>query len=334
VKLLAPAKINLHLRVAPAASDGFHPLLSWMCTVGLFDNLVLNRTADSNVRLSCDDSSLPCDGTNLVVKAANAMRPFASRQIEQRQFEDGQAVGEDGLAIELLKKIPMGGGLGGGSSDAARIVVGLNRYWDLKLPVDRLSAIAATLGSDVAFFCHGPSSICSGRGQIVRPIGAPKPTWVLLILPPIAVPTGPVYRRFDEMLSQADRVHLEQAVATEPDWDAWRLLDAKALLPLLVNDLERPAFDLFPKLAALREELEQYLGRIVRMSGSGSSLFTLYDDASEATDAAEKINRRARVDSRVHSGAGPAANPWGRAIAVLLAPQIVDDLIDNDLPAR
>jgi len=308
VKLLAPAKINLHLRVAPVASDGFHPLLSWMCTVGLFDTLRLNRAAGSGTRLQCDDPTLPCDGSNLVVRAAAAIRDAAMSDASRR------TAGEGGLAIELQKRIPTGGGLGGGSSDAARIVLGVNRLWELNLPVDRLSAMATTLGSDVAFFCHGPSSICSGRGQIVRPIGAPMPRSVLLVLPPMAVPTGAVYRRFDELLSEDDRRLLTESVATELDWEHWRSLPAQALLPNLVNDLERPAFDLHPRLARSRGELEQFLGRIVRMSGSGSSLFTLYDDALAAEEAAEKINGSAQ------------AHVWGRAIAAMLAPRIEDDL--------
>ncbi len=307
VKLLAPAKINLHLRVAPATSDGFHPLLSWMCTVGLFDSLILQRATDGQLRLRCDDPSLPCDGSNLVVRAAEAVSRYAVPPVGHIE---SRAAGEGGLAIELQKRIPMGGGLGGGSSDAARIVLGLSRFWEMHLPLDQLSAICAGLGSDVAFFCHGPSSICSGRGQIVRPIGVPMPRWAVLILPPIAVPTGPVYKRFDQLLSDDDRRQLTEAVESEPKWEEWRSLAAEDLLAKLINDLERPAFDLHPELARLRGELEQFVGRIVRMSGSGSSLFTLYDDACAAEDSAERITRRGGC----------------RAIAVALAPQIEDDL--------
>jgi 4-diphosphocytidyl-2-C-methyl-D-erythritol kinase len=312
VKLIAPAKINLHLRVAPVTGDGFHPLLSWMCTIGLFDTLTLNRAGESGIRLRCDDPSLPCDETNLVVRAAVAMRAVARDNGDRLGHDsfNSRTVGEDGLAIELRKRIPMGGGLGGGSSDAAHVILGLNRLWDLKMPIERLSAAAATIGSDVAFFCHGPSSICQGRGQIVRPIAIPSPRWVLLILPSMAVPTGPVYRRFDELLSETDRAVLANAVAIEPDWEHWRSLSANELLPHLVNDLERPAFDLYPALARLRQDLEQRLGRIVRMSGSGSSLFTLFDDRAAAEQAAQMINRSAGC----------------QAMAVMLAPQIDDDL--------
>jgi len=312
VKFLAPAKINLHLRVAPVSSDGFHPLLSWMSTVGLFDTLTLNRCAEPQIRLICDDPSLACDGTNLAVRAAEAILNTVHKTVSDRR-----AVGEDGLAIELQKRIPTGGGLGGGSSDAARTILGLNRLWGLNLPVQELSAVAASLGSDIAFFCYGPSSVCSGRGQIVRPIAVPRPRWVVLILPAIAVPTGPVYRRFDELLSPDDcRLH-SAAVKIEPDWSAWSSLPAESLLANLKNDLERPAFDLHPALARLRSELEQFLGRVVRMSGSGSSLFTLFDEAIAAEQAAATINKDA------------AGHALYRAISVMLAPRIEDDLAES-----
>jgi 4-diphosphocytidyl-2-C-methyl-D-erythritol kinase len=320
VKLLAPAKINLHLRVAPATADGFHPLLSWMCTIGLFDTLLIERDGEAGFRLSCDDPSLPCDATNLVVRAAMAMHNVRQSGAPPLGGSLSRAIGEGGLAMQLQKRIPMGGGLGGGSSDAARVVQGLNHLWQLGLSVEQLSAVCATLGSDVAFFCHGPSSVCSGRGQIVRPIGLPAARWVLLILPPISVPTGPVYRRFDELLSEDDRAALANAVAVEPDWIRWQTLDAVSLLPLLVNDLERPAFDLHPDLARVRDEFEQSLGRIVRMSGSGSSLFTLFDAAEAAQQAADEINAGQPNAGHI--------NRVGRcrAIAAMIAPPIDDEL--------
>jgi len=318
MRLFAPAKINLHLRVAPleggaAAADGFHPLLSWMCTVGLFDTLLFDILLDDTllerlsaplgISLCCDDPNLACDHTNLIVRAADAVVRTAG--------EGGPPSRDQGrLSMQLQKRIPAGGGLGGGSSDAARTVLGLDRLWNLRWPTQKLSEVAATLGSDVAFFCHGPSSICTGRGQIVRPIAIPSPRWVLLILPPISVPTGLVYRRFDELLSESDCEQLAAAVAIEPPWDEWARLPAEALLPKLVNDLERPAFDLHPELNRTRGDVEQTLGRIVRMSGSGSSLFTLFDEHAAADNAAAMVAARFGV----------------RAMALPLAPVIDDDM--------
>lgn len=287
MQVFAPAKINLHLRVAPVDGSGFHPVLSWMCTVALFDTLTIESADDGVIALTCDDPSLPCGESNLIIRAARAMNAT------------------QGARVHLHKRIPVGGGLGGGSSDAARTLLALNRFWNLNWPIERLARIAASLGSDVPFFLHDASSLCTGRGEIVRPISNPRPKWVVLILPGFAIPTADVYRRFDSLAhGNAD------SVALKPDLYQWTELLAGPLLQRLVNDLEPPAFDLCPRLADLHRQVQQTLGQIVRMSGSGSSLFTLYDDFSEAQAAAERIKRCHHVI----------------ALAEGIAPELKDDL--------
>lgn len=281
-RLLAPAKINLHLRIGPRREDGFHPLLSWMATIGLFDTLTLTALAGSSrneqgIAMTCDDPALPCDERNLVYRAVQLFR--------QRLAMDAEAKADIGVCIHLQKRIPAGGGLGGGSSDAAFTLLGLNRLWDARRDIGWLSELAAKLGSDVPFFLFGPSSICKGRGEAVRPIGVPTgEQWVTLVLPPMGMPTADVYRRFDEM-----GLGREQDVVQEPPWHQWVSLDARSLLPRLINDLEAPAFSLRPDLGELRVAIEKTLGRPVRMSGSGSSLFTLFDEETEAAAAARQI---------------------------------------------
>jgi 4-diphosphocytidyl-2-C-methyl-D-erythritol kinase len=293
MRFLAPAKLNLHLRVAPVDGSGFHPLLSWMCTVALFDTLTIEPGADGSIALTCDDPSLPCDATNLVVRAADAFQKHIGGENTQ------------GAKLHLAKQIPSGGGLGGGSSDAARTLLGLRRFWRVPCSDEALAAIAATLGSDVSFFLHGASSICTGRGEVVRPIQRPKPKWAVLILPGFAVSTPAVYRMFDTLgLGDASRI------VDQPLWSQWADLSAGPLLERLVNDLEAPAFAVCPQLAALRQQIEQSIGRIVRMSGSGSSLFTLFDNSDEAQAAVMCIQDRNRV----------------RAVAVAVAPDLNDDL--------
>lgn len=266
MRLFAPAKINLHLRVGPPRGDGFHPLLSWMCTVGLFDELEFASGGDS-IELNCDDPSLPCNQDNLIVKAAMALRTA------------GQ-----GVRIKLTKRIPAGGGLAGGSSDAATTLVGLKKLWNLPLHRDELVKVASRLGSDIPFFFFGPSGICTGLGEIVRPIAPPKPRWAILILPPFGMPTPAVYRQFDQLhLGKAEAINFQ------PDWELWTQLSATELLPKLINDLELPAFDLNPSLGKLRDQWENRLSRPVRMSGSGSTLFTLYDTKQEAEEVASEI---------------------------------------------
>jgi len=252
MRVLAPAKINLHLRVGPPRADGFHPLLTWMCTVGLYDELDI-EPAERGIDFHCDDPKIPGDESNLVVKAAKAAGAAAK--------------------IRLFKRIPAGGGLAGGSSDAASTLMTLGRA--------NVERIAAQLGSDIVFFLRGNSAVCTGRGETVRPIDPPACGWAVLILPPFGMPTPAVYRKFDDM-----NLGRTQAIEAQPDWFAWTQLSAEKLLPHLVNDLEPPAFALNPELGRMREEWERRLGRPVRMSGSGSTLFTLFDTHVEANAAA------------------------------------------------
>jgi 4-diphosphocytidyl-2-C-methyl-D-erythritol kinase len=316
MRLLAPAKINLHLRVGKRRDDGFHPLLTWMCTVGLFDTLTLEAAprcppatghagapeaaaGGSGIRFECDRPDLPRDEGNLVVRVARA---FAA------ELHAGRGVTR--VSVTLAKRIPVGAGLGGGSSDAAWTLVGLNRLCSAGWAADRLSGFAARFGSDVPFFVSAafgaPSAACAGRGEIVSPLPAPAPKWAVLVLPPFGLSTRDVYARFDEL-----RLGYDREVETSPDWRRWAGLEARELLSRLVNDLEPAAFSLSPRLAALREQAERTVGRVVRMSGSGSSLFTLFGagEADEAAAAAERIARRHAVT----------------AVAVPLAPPVADD---------
>ncbi len=269
MRIISPAKINLHLRIGPPGGDGFHPLLSWMCKVGLHDVIEMENARQPGVRLRCDRAYVPVDGSNLIVRAAEALR--------------NPQMGAD---ITLQKRIPIGGGLGGGSSNAAFALVGLNKLWRLDRSTDQLAEIAARLGSDIVFFLHGPSSVCEGRGERVMELGPPKPKVAVLIFPKLSMSTPKVYKRFDEM-----KLGSHDAVEKHPDWQAWQQLPAKDLLPLLENDLEAPAFSLCPELGELRQRIESQIGQIVRMSGSGSTLFTLADDFEAAKGVAGLIKQ-------------------------------------------
>lgn len=306
LQLLAPAKVNLILRVGPRRADGFHPILTWMCTVRLFDKLILESTTRrGEISLRCDDPTLPADQTNLVHKAASVLSSELA----------SEGLAPAGVRMTLQKTVPMGAGLGGGSSDAARAIQGLARLWDVRWPIARLRDLSARLGSDIPFFFHAPSALCEGRGEIIRPVPSPSVRWCVLILPGIHMPTPAVYRRFDE-LDAADRSIWDEDRCGQPDWQALATMDSWKLLEHLVNDLEAPAFDLRPDLADLRRTIETVLSRPVRMSGSGSALFTLFDSRSEADAAAHRL-------------AGDSASPGLRVISTELAPVIRDDLGGN-----
>ena len=341
MRLLAPAKINLHLRVGKRRGDGFHPLLTWMCTVGLFDTLTIETPAAGHagvaaVEFDCNRPDLPRDEGNLVVRVARefgaelrggahgGLRDSGRRwapPVGQGAADASTAVGGTPggrrgcvtpVRISLTKQVPVGAGLGGGSSDAARTLVGLDRLWDAGRAADDLSGFAARFGSDVPFFVAAafgaPSAVCTGRGEVVRPVAPPAPKWALLVLPPFGLATREVYPQFDELGLGSDH-----DVADEPDWDAWAGLPARELLPRLVNDLEPAAFSVGPPaLVALRADLERTLGRPVRMSGSGSSLFTLFDAAE--TDLARTAPDAVREANGVNAG------------VVELCPEVPDDL--------
>jgi len=200
---------------------------------------------------------------------------------------EGGAVTDFGLDVTLHKRIPVGAGLGGGSSDGAFTLRALNHLWNLNWPRWRLMEIAKSIGSDVPFFLDGPSAICRGRGEEVGKTERPGGKWVPIIFWPKPMPTPLVYRKFDEL-----RLGKESNLTPEPPWLQWVKLKSQELLPLLINDLEPAAFAIDPQLGQVRAELESLLSRPVRMSGSGSSLFSLYDQRPEAEAATRLVTQR------------------------------------------
>ncbi|GIW77627.1 MAG: 4-diphosphocytidyl-2-C-methyl-D-erythritol kinase [Phycisphaerae bacterium] len=300
MRVYSPAKINLYLRVGPKRPDGFHPVVSWMVTVGLFDRLDFVPDRTGRVELHCSDPSLATDQSNLVVRAARGLQaeltrrdggdtswfPFSEISVNTTPPTAGSEL--PGVQVYLDKIIPMGGGLGGGSSNAAVTLLTLNHLWNLNLSRQNLIRIASEIGSDVPFFIEGPSCLCQGRGEILTPLPVPRVTGVVLIFPPICVPTREVYQRFDQLPVPGN---WDQAVESRQ----WANLSAEDLLRVLQNDLEPPAFSLFPELRQLKDQAETCLSRPVRMSGSGSTLFSLYDDFEHAEQDARKIQSTLRV---------------------------------------
>ncbi len=298
MRWLAPAKINLHLRVGKRRNDGFHSLCSWLVTVGLFDRLVIKREV-SGFSLRCDEPTIPVDDRNLVAKAARAY-----------VGETGSTLEQLGCSVALLKSIPHGSGLGGGSSDAATMLVALDQLQKSSWAVDQLMKVGATIGSDVPFFFQSPSAVLLGRGELVRPLAPPAVRWAVLVLPPMHVSTADCYRQFDSMDLGNDA-----SVNDAPDFAAWASLDARGLSEKLVNDLEPAAFTLQPNLAALRDRIERDSKQIVRMSGSGSSLFLLAEDQAAGDGLADLVQRNTGI----------------RALSVRLAPK-TDGLRNEQLP--
>lgn len=264
----APAKINLGLRVFPPRPDGFHDLETWMVPLYWHDTISYQDGPDLSLTLSGRTEGIPPEpDKNLVGRAALRLAERAG--IAPRG------------TLTLHKVLPPGGGLGGGSSDAANVLVLLNRAWELELDAHDLLAIAEALGSDVPFFVHGRSALCRGRGEVMTPLRVCRPLFAVLILPPEGLATGPVFKVFDEGRRHPDR--------PPTDWCAWAGLDARALNHAIVNDLEPAAFHIAPWLETLRDDAAAAIGQPVHMTGSGSTLFTLTGSAPHAADLSARL---------------------------------------------
>jgi 4-diphosphocytidyl-2C-methyl-D-erythritol kinase len=261
-------------------------------------------------RDECRVNDPAADGST--ARGVGAVRDAERSGRSNRRHDDGGAppardAGRALVRVALDKRIPIGAGLGGGSADAAYTLVALDRVLAAGWGAERLSGFAAGFGSDVPFFVYAalgsPSAACRGRGEVVRAVGPPAARRAVIFSPPFALATRDVYGRFDEMGLGFDGA---LAPAEEPAWEAWARLGSRELLARLVNDLEPAAFSLSPDLAALRERIECDAGRVVRMSGSGSSLFTLFDAGEEeaAREAAE-VGRRCGAASVVVAVAPP-----------------------------
>ena len=264
-QIFAPAKINLNLLVGSVREDNFHPVDSVVSKITLYDTInlsVINRAGVGEIKFSCAGFDAGCDADNLVVQAAKLGLELATTQ-------NKQAVD---LEISLEKNIPMGAGLGGGSSDAAAILKWFVEFYNLQISQEQLYQQAATLGSDVPLFLAGVSSRMTGRGEIIKPTELPD-FYALLCMPNLHCPTGPVYNAYD----QAPIEITDQRTCV--DWnkpcDKWGRQ--------LFNDLRKPAFKVIPELENISANLQSATNQPVLLTGSGSSLFVLYSNLDQAT---------------------------------------------------
>jgi 4-diphosphocytidyl-2-C-methyl-D-erythritol kinase len=278
VEVLAPAKLNLFLEILGRRADGYHDIESLMVAVDLFDVLTFADDPSGRITLRTDDPSLPTGPENLVVKAAEALRT---------------ATGCDrGASIELRKAIPAQAGLAGGSSDAAATLTALDLLWDLRTPPDQLDALAGSIGSDVAFFRHGPSAVCRGRGEVVEHIPLPRPLSFVLVCPPFGVGTADVYRRLTPP---------EKPTPIGPFLEAFAGGDTRTIGAHLFNRLQPIAETLCPALREVRDALASVGAHLDGhlMSGSGSAFFGLARDPDAASLAATRLETTGRGRVRV-----------------------------------
>jgi 4-diphosphocytidyl-2-C-methyl-D-erythritol kinase len=264
VRIAAPAKINLSLEITGRRPDGYHELVSVMLTVSLADELSL--VPGDEIRVRVHGADLPED--NLVARAAILLRERLGLHA--------------GCTVTVEKRIPVAAGLGGGSSDAAAALLGLNRLWGLDLAPAALTALAAELGSDVPFFLHGGACLVEGRGERVTPLPVPRPSWFVLANPGVPVLTAAAYAALspDEWTDGA----LTRSLATK--------LDPSRCAPLGVNGLQTAAFRLSPEALACFDAVSALAPEGAMVSGSGPTIFAPFADEPAAVSARDTLRAR------------------------------------------
>ena len=277
-----PAKLNLFLDVLGKRPDGYHELETLMVSIGLYDTLRFQTNANGRLELSLDPAStgltremrelLPLDERNLILKAAQLLRDHTGCP--------------HGASIHLTKSIPLQAGLGGGSSDAAATLVGLNQLWKLELPRQELHALAARLGSDVNFFLDSvPLAVCRGRGELILPEPLTRPLHFVVVKPPGGLSTRDVFQALPPTRSPRGSDAIRRALH----------IGHPALIGTqLHNSLEVPAGVLSEEVASVLAALRRVssVGRL--MTGSGSSCFALCAHQGQAVRAAHQLRASCR----------------------------------------
>jgi 4-diphosphocytidyl-2-C-methyl-D-erythritol kinase len=276
----ACAKINLTLDVFSKRADGYHSLASVMQAISLWDTIRLTRRAESGIGFTCDAPdafSIPADATNLVVRAA------------QSAFDAARQAGRSvagGLDIHLHKQIPAQAGLGGGSSDAAATLVGVNRLLGLNFDAPRLRELAAALGSDVPFFLVGGTAVARGRGESLTLLPDIPTLWLVVVKPEENVSTAWAYAALDalpERQSYRATKRMEAVIRGE---------DTERLLAWQCNDFELPVFQQFPKIAWLHDELRMAGAVTAHLCGSGSAVYGVAPNREAADRIAALLRQR------------------------------------------
>jgi 4-diphosphocytidyl-2-C-methyl-D-erythritol kinase len=268
--VFSPAKINVYLRILGKRPDEYHDLETVMLPLDFGDELTL-EACPSGIHLACDHPSLPVDDTNLVVRAA-------------KRFAEATGV-KAGVQMALRKRTPLAAGLGGGSSNAALVLDGLNRLWKANASPATLHELAAGMGSDINFFLQGGAAMCRGRGERVEPVPCRLSAAILLINPGFGISTKWAYESWAKAaagltVSAPDASVLLRALAED---------DVAGVSHALFNSLEAASVRKFPVLELLKKTMRTHGAAGALMSGSGATVFGLFEDSKQAEQAAQQI---------------------------------------------
>jgi 4-diphosphocytidyl-2-C-methyl-D-erythritol kinase len=270
--LKAPAKINVGLRILGKRPDGYHEIWSVLQEIDLCDEITLWDASDFSLLLEGDQEAVPTDETNLCLRAARLLK---------------RASGYSGAArIKLCKIIPAGAGLGGGSSDAAAVLKGLNQVWKTNLSRNDLESLGAQLGSDVPFFLCGGCCLATGRGEKLTPVKPLIEDLLVLVCPEVFVPTEWAYKNIKNY-------HLTPALDDIIFQGSLReILSRPGQENIFINDFEPVVFKTYPELKTIKQALLDAGAYFASLSGSGSAVFGLFSHRKEALEAAEKLQPR------------------------------------------
>ena len=267
ISLKAPAKVNLFLEILGKRDDGYHEIETIMQEIDLADSLQFEETQEG-VTLECNDKNIPANQDNLVCKAANLI-------LEECGIKKG-------VLINLEKNIPVGAGLGGGSSDAATTLKALNSLWKVGLNNEELMGFAAKLGSDIPFFINGKTALCRGRGELITPVEVRNRMDYIILFPRVHISTETIYKNL-----KIDLTKKRKDVSFF--LDALKYSEAASISKLLFNRLEEIIFATYPDLLQVKSTLESFDFCGLSISGSGSAFFGLCNDRHQAEVIKSKI---------------------------------------------
>jgi 4-diphosphocytidyl-2-C-methyl-D-erythritol kinase len=294
ISISAPAKVNLFLEVLGKRPDGYHDLRSLVVPISLCDELTLSVAPSLDV--VCEEGGLPEGNAVMLPESRDNLAMRAAVLLQERA-----GVGQ-GARIRIRKGIPIGGGLGGGSADAAAVLVGLNRLWGTGLPLETLMELGARLGSDIPAMVVGRPVLMEGRGERVTPVTCHWPSgvswWMVVVNPGFSVPTRDVYARYRRGLTSLGEIYNKATFALEKG-------DNILASACLRNSLEEGVFAKYPLLGLLAERLRAAGAKGVLLSGSGASVFAMAGSQTHALEIEECVRRE--------SGAWL----WARVVQVL-----------------
>lgn len=271
IRMQAPAKINLYLHVVGKRSDGYHDLDSVMVKLGLADEVVLEKR-QSGIELCCPGSDLAADESNLAWRAARVIIDYCGIS--------------GGVAISLTKKIPLAAGLGGGSSDAAAVIRGICRLYDIHLTRQELLDLGVRLGADVPFFLVDEvAAHAAGIGEKLNPVRFEEVFHVVLVNPGFAVSTKWVFDNF--ALTTIGNPYI---LGRESPWCQENAVISRSEITMIFNDLEAVTCSRYPQIASIKERMIQLGALTSLMTGSGPTVFGLFDDRETARRCSEAFS--------------------------------------------